>query len=909
MKNWLIAIVVAIALLAGGGYWWYTLQETDIASDPIDAIPKSAVLIISYPDINAVWDKFEEQDYYESIFPIAELQRYFSRNLLLDSLIRYDQNLKKTLSGSTIWSSYHTTETDSLLVFHAIEANGQVSNQLLKSLTASISGSGILSNISVNGQPGFKLVVKEPFYELFGTVTNGLILLSSSEALLSESISQLNVGKSLKNDDVFRKAVDVAGQNVEANVFINYSNAPAYLQKVLKPTLLHQEKLIADFASWTELDLNLNDNGFTLNGFTYTTDSLNQFLNLFLDQEPKSIDFPDYLPSNTASFIFFGISDLISFSADYREFLSVHGRLAKMESKLDSIEKKYGVDLEQNVLSWMGKAYGVCITEPRSSSFSEDTYWIFEARSAELAKKLLSDLSITVSKKNDLEIFKETISGIEFGQLKMGEDLIGLIGDGYQDFGSPFYMVIENYVVFGTSKEAMEQYIQYLQADRTLAKELSFSRFIENLSSSFNVFTYHHLARSENILQSYLNREAMGVLSRNKNALGKFEALGTQITSTGSSFYSNIFLRYDPEWEASEESSWKGQLDVEGHTTPKFVKNHVSNEYEVIVQDKKNQLYLFNLVGKQLFKRELPEPIESEIVQIDRYKNENLQYVFNTKNFIFMIDRNGKDVKGFPVELKSQAETVLSLVEYDNNRDYRLLITCKNKRIYNYEVDGTGVKGWRHNRAGDPTIHPFKHLFVKGKDYLITGESDGKIHLLDRRGKNRVKVEKYVPSSKNNHLEVFKSSNSKLTGIYITNKDGLVHRIALDGEVSTMNPGKFSPEHYFKVADLNGDGEPEFIFCDLNMLQVFNYKKEKIFEQRIAPSASRPKLVKLDSDQFGIGFCFSDSEQLILFDSNGETVEGFPLSGTSLFDLINVKDRIIVCSSGGENTVTIQTID
>lgn len=131
MKNWLIAIVVALALAIGASVWFYVNQESDVIADPIDAIPESAVLVISYPNMNSFWDKFEEQDYYETVFPIDELQRHFSRNLLLDSLVRYDQNIKAALTGSTIWSSYHVTEGDSLLAFYAIRPkNG--SAQLLK---------------------------------------------------------------------------------------------------------------------------------------------------------------------------------------------------------------------------------------------------------------------------------------------------------------------------------------------------------------------------------------------------------------------------------------------------------------------------------------------------------------------------------------------------------------------------------------------------------------------------------------------------------------------------------------------------------------------------------------------------------------------------------------------------------
>lgn len=909
MKKILIGLIVLIVLLCGGGYYWYSTRTVETVSNPIDAIPTSAVLVINYPNITAVWNTFEELDYYESVFSIEELGRFYARNLLLDSLMRYDPNLKKSLEGAAVWSSYHINGKDSVGVFHAIETSGKNQLNLLTNLQNACRSAGIVSNVDLNGLQGFKLVVKEPFYTLYVTLKNGLILAASNPQLLKEANYQLASGKSLLDDKSFQKAVNAAGKNVEANFYINYKAIPQYLTAILKPTLLEQQERISEFASWTELDVTLKNEGLACNGFTYSADSLNQFLGLFLNQTPQSIDFPDHIPANTASFLFYGISDVISFVADYRSFYAARGELVAMEEKLDSLNQVYETDLEHAFLGWMGKTYGLCITEPTSASFANQSYWIFETRSEELASKLLSDLATKLAAKSELTVEKSQVNGVEIGQLKLEGVVSELFGDGYEAFENPYYLVYNKYVVFASSQSSLESYLQYVQADRTLAKDLSFSRFAESLSSSFNVFSYHHLKRSKQIFNSYLNNDAVEVLQNNASVVSQFEALGTQISSTGSSFYSNVFLKYNPNAEEVSEDYWKAEMDAPIQTNPVFVKNHLSGEQEVLVQDKNNQLYLFNLVGQQLFKRELPETIESRPVQIDAFNNKKLQYIFNTKNYIYLIDRNGKDVDGFPIELNSPAETELSVIEYDNKRDYRLLISCKNKRIYNYNVEGKKVSGWRHNRAPNPTVQPFKHLVVRGKDYIITGEDNGKVHLLDRRGKNRVKVEKYVKPSKNNELQPYRSSETALAGVYITNDEGLIHRIGLDGEVQSMDLGKFSPEHHFLVKDLDGDGGPEFIFYDLNMLQVFSYKKEKVFEQRIDPSATNPKLIELSDNSFGIGFCYEDSEQLVLFNASGEMVQGFPLSGNSQFDMVVLPDgNTQVVSAGVENTLLIQEL-
>lgn len=907
MKKVIIGIFILLLVGAiGGGLYWKSIQKNTTSSNPIDAIPLSAAIVVAYPNLTKAWNTFEEQDYYRLLASIEPLDNFFARHMLLDSLMRYDQDVKAALSGSTLWSSFHSVANDSLTFFHTLKPKTGSAKGVLEGLQKSLTTKGTISEQKLGQRLVLKVVFSNPFGIAYITTENDLILASSSLSLLQTSIDQLRSGKSLKNDVNFANAVNAAGKNVEANIFVNFSKAPDYITGALKPSITALQASMGQFASWLELDLNLKPDGLTFNGFTYTNDSLPQYLSLFLEQKPQTISFPDVLPSNTASFIFYGIEDAISFSSDYRKLLSQLGKLQALDQELDSLNQLYEIDLEQNLLGWVGNAFGLCITETRQENFVNNSYLVFETKSADLAEKLLDDLGVKLADKTGLIPETQPENGVLIKQLLLNGVISQLLGVDFEDYDNPSYAIINNHVVFGTNTEAVAHYVQFVQADRTLAKELSFSRFAENLGSTFNIFSYHHLKKSEKILRSYLNRDATEMLKSNPELLGSFEALGTQLSSTGQSFYSNIFIKYNPDWEASEETSWEAKMDTTAQIPPVFVKNHLSDEIEVFVQDVTNAIYLFNQTGKRLFRAEIAEPIESKPQQVDAFKNGKLQYIFNTKNFIYLIDRDGNLVDGYPIELKAAAVTELAVFDYDNDKDYRLLITCENKRIYNYSIKGESVKGWRHNRASDLTIHPFKHMLVSGKDYLITGESSGKIHLLNRAGKNRVKVERYVEPSKNNHLQIFKSNEKTFTGVYITDKHGKIYRITLDGGVQPMDLGKFSPNHYFFVTDLDADDRPEFIFSDLNMLQVYNYKKEKVFEQRIDPSATKPFIVKLGNK--GIGYCFKDAEQLVLFNEKGEMSEGFPLSGNSRFQLLKTDSKTLVVSAGRGSSLTIQSL-
>jgi hypothetical protein len=902
-----IASVLTIALVAGGLYW-KSVQQSASSSDPIDAIPVSATLVISYPNLTKTWDSFQTQAYYDLFTPIKELEKFFARNALLDSLIRHDEDIKNALANATLWSSFHVTAGDSLAFFHVVKPSNGGTKRVIEAFKKSLTSNGAVSEQQLGETTVIKVVFSNPFRTTYFATENDLILSSSDIRLIEASIAQLKSGKSLKNDADFVKAIDATGKNVDANIFVNFKKMPSYLKGILKPGIGGLKSVIGSFASWMELDLNMKSDGFMFNGFSYTNDTLPQYLGLFLNQKPQSITFPDVLPSNTASFLFFGINNAISFSSDYRALLHKNGMLSSLDAELDSINKLYGIDLEQSLLGWIGNSFGICITEPQQESFADNSYLVFETRSPQLAEKVLSDLSTSLTDVNKLVAKDVEVNGTIIHQLPMNGMVEKLLGAEFSAYNNPFYVVLENHVVFGISSESLASYLQYVQADRTLAKELSYSRFAENLGSTFNIFSYHQIKRSKKILNSYLNNDAQGILKANPALTQGFEAIGGQITSTGSSFYSSIFVKYNPTSEADKESAWKATISGKALIPPLFVKNHLSGEPEVLVQDETNALYLFNQAGQQLFKAEIAEKIESRPIQVDAFKDGALQYIFNTKNFIYLIDRNGNLAKGYPVKLKAPAQTNLAVLDYDNDLEYRLLITCENKHIYNYDIKGKPVSGWRHNSASDPTVHPFSHLLVSKKDYLITGESNGKIHLLDRTGKNRVTVKDRVEPSVNNHLQVFNSSESAFTGVYITDKQGLIHRISLEGEVKPMDLGKFSPEHRFIVSDLDKDGKPEFIFSDLNMLQVFDYKKQKVFEKRIDPTATAPFLVDFGKAETAIGFCFKDPEQLVLFGSKGEMKEGFPLSGKSEFDLFKRDSELLVVSMETDSTLTILSI-
>jgi len=117
---------------------------------------------------------------------------------------------------------------------------------------------------------------------------------------------------------------------------------------------------------------------------------------------------------------------------------------------------------------------------------------------------------------------------------------------------------------------------------------------------------------------------------------------------------------------------WSLNLEAPASMQSNGFINHTTKENELAVQDDDKALYLINAKGTILWRKKLNEKINSKIFTVDIFKNNKYQLLFSSENYLHLIDRNGNYVQGYPVKLPAPASSELSVLDYDNDKDYRL---------------------------------------------------------------------------------------------------------------------------------------------------------------------------------------------------------------------------------------------
>jgi WD40 repeat protein len=389
----------------------------------------------------------------------------------------------------------------------------------------------------------------------------------------------------------------------------------------------------------------------------------------------------------------------------------------------------------------------------------------------------------------------------------------------------------------------------------------------------------------DGFFENALRDDKLTDMKASTNSFSQIQALVFQLNNVNGKLYNNIFLKYssaDAPAASGAQTSWESLLDTAIMFKPHLVRNHLNGETEIFVQDMANNIYLINNVGRILWKKNLPDPIISPVHQVDVFRNGRLQMFFNTRNHLYVIDRNGNNVGNFPVALRSPATGSASLFDYDNNRQYRIIVACEDRRVYLYDGNGRIVDGWTFRQTEHPVqtdIYHFRHV---NRDYIVFADRH-RVYILDRQGRVRVTPEYNFPVGYQTDIAL----DRQRSRLALADTAGTVHFISLsNGRITQQKIKTFPSSHFFLFQDVDGDGNGDFIFAADNKLEVFRQDGRQILDIRTdEPITMRPNVYEFGAGDIRIGIVQPQRNLILLYDNRGRLSAGFPKRGSAPFTI------------------------
>lgn len=892
-----------------GGACLQGCTDNEVDTSILRAIPTDASIIIktaNFTDLvstinnnNVMWQQLSGSNSMQSINKTLTT---------LDTILINNSDIRGVLRDKAVIISLHMEGKDKIRTLCALEIPKNEAQKLCDGIARCSKQSGLIfghykhdnSTIyAVTNSQNTNNVIMSCAY------ADGLFVMSTSKLSTEQSVRHIHSRNSIGSNRNLRSLLKSEGKNASAVIILNYKN----LNDIINTQLAQSTSKIARQGEWGVMDMNVSKQHITLAGFSNIKESQGNYLKIIEGQQPVDNGFVKYLPSKTNTFVSLGIGNMEQFVSAYHSFLKERDGFVQFRSNNEALNKKYGINLEEKLYSLIVKRVTQLSCNYNLAGRQADKYIIAETSDKDKMADFLQETANKYCKANGIDKSKFTTSVTTTG------------GKKYTVYQWPFKKVFSSYfsdlftnevgyvamhnknVVFASTASGIREYINYMERRKTLDANSNYIEFMGISNTSSNLYFYADIFYSQAELKNMLSKANAQDLAKNNKAIKNFRSAAIQYSHVeGFHYYTSAALLYNPILEDDRYVSWVATSDTTILMKPQLVKNHTTGDREVLVQDETNKLYLFDKEGNPLWKKQIPEPITSQIFQIDYYGNQKLQYLFATENFLHLLDRNGNYIQNYPVKLPARVSTEISVYDYDGDGNYRIFVPCSNKHLYLYTKEGQPLPTWPDVVTSESLITPVQYFKIGDNDYLVSADIL-KTYILNRRGEIRINVTNDFPKAKNTLFYVEAPNGIENARFVTTNSSGELIYISMNGSCKSNRIKSFSADHYFIMQDINNDGENEYIFTDGKLLEVYSNSGRQIFYHNNDERIGRPYTFKFGENDVRIGVTSRSMNRVYLFHSNGKMCDGFPLQGTSEFSItkLNNRDRFSLLTGSTDN--------
>jgi len=858
MSNKSIGIVLSIIIVASVfAIYFYINELGSEKTSLVDILPQESVFVLKISNPEALLkDIASKNQIWRSLDSNNLVYRLFDNFSSIDSILSKHPDFYDILLDKP------------LFIAMGIDSIEGYTTLLVKQVKSKLSSNKLYSFLEEKFENLKVKVISENIFSLtfnnqdslYVKINNGILTASPQIDLLEfGNENKQQILKYSKEITALEKFIKSPVNKADAQLFINYSEFNKLAGQSFTKKGEGIISLISDFALWTETDIKIKKEEILLSGFT-VTDSAHNYLRRFKGQAPLSNRVINIIPFNTILLINQCYSNFSKFlkpgqSTEYSEIISEIG----------------------NEVALVNNAYP-------GDNFNKKTYAIIHLENG------------SNSQKSFVQLAKASGSGIvekyatyTLRKINNSDFLKNIFGEIFSDISENWFTFIDDYVVFANSSESLVNFVRLYDTGKTLDLNENFKIFSDNISTKSNLLIYFQPGALVPFANLFADNLFSKELKKYEENINDVQAVALQYSFTSDMFYTSFYLKHNKSKKEENMALWKVELDDIIYGTPTLVWDHKSKNYNTVVFDNMSNMYLINARGQIVWKKRIDGKPQSEIYEVDFYKNGKIQYLFNTKDFIYLIDKNGNFVKGYPIKLNPYATNGLSLFDYKKNKDYRMMIAQADKKVYNYTIKGKKVTGWSKSKTKDIVKERITRIVANKKDYFIITDIAKNITIVNRRGNERIKLKGNFNKARNSS---YYANNTNSKGIILTTNDkGKLVYISSSGSLQYTDFGEFSPQHYFLYADFKGNGANEFIYLDGRELKVFDRFKKLLFSYGFSTEVNqKPILFDLGRKRKALGIVSSSEKAIYLFDQNGNTIINKGLVGQTPFTVGSVNN-------------------
>lgn len=864
MKRFLI--IIAILLLAGAGYFTYEkwVKHADITKWSF--VPADATMVLEmelmndYDEISGypIWNTLKETKGFSQI----------EENLAFLDSINGQGGFQAIFKEVPVLIATHNIASDDLDFLFVVDIQNISQNTFVGAAIGRLKKKGF--RFKTRNYNGYKISEISKDGRIFTCIFfKNFLLASFTPYLVEDAIRTIEGGQTSFRERF--KSIQTQQSSGLFNSYINYKKTSDLLSGVTK-------KKVSLPMNHGTYSVSLDSNFIDISGFTYANEG---WLSTHKEQ-PGTFNMVEVIPENTAFVYHISSANITAWKSRQMNFIrNEEPPIAKLQ---DSLKSTFDFDVGQ-VLDLIDQEVGVLEIEP-STSREGRRMCIFEVKDTGESLKFFNRLAERIARYRGDSIYAESYSENEIRYLPIKDFPSLLLGNMAGRFDECFYINYRNYLILSNNLQELKSLISTIKDENTWGKSLRMNFFLQRANNAANVSLFVNIPRASSLLLNEVKNTWNSYLMDDISAYKSFGLAAFQFSYIDGKYFTNYTLS-QPEGPRKSTPKTNPESGIRFAnpiiSKPFIVKTHVYKDFDILLQDSSNAIYYLDRNQNALWSQDIESKIVSEVFPLDYYKNGKIQYAFATSSEIHIWDRSGQSIPGYPKKLADEVRIDhFQVIDYDLSRNYRFAVSNSDGDVYLTDKDLKILEGWTPKKLGRSSLIPLTHQRIGRRDIMLSIQSDGKIHLMNRRGEAMPGFPFETQQSLDDSYFLATSNGLQNSKIAVLSRSGELTEVNLEGAVFRRDQLiKTTPETTFSIVPDRGKKSFLIVRKEGNSYQILDDTGNLLFQKDYL--SVQPILIQYY--QFGAGkdfviFTDTANETLYIYDKSGNLITGNPLNSS-----------------------------
>ncbi len=520
-----------------------------------------------------------------------------------------------------------------------------------------------------------------------------IVVASISESLVKSSLRHLQKAVSVIEAPGFAEAsAKASSQNV---VFIPNGTASKILSFMFTGKYKSWSAFASKLSDWVVLDADQSGDMLSFYGSMTTDGDYSDYVSMFARTDMSSSRLSTVIPSTSVAAATLPLRNVAEFIAEYHTFLDARQSLQTRKSNMDALERTAG-------LSPVAFFTRLEAKEVATASFMTDG-------------KLERVNLVRVAKPDTLANSASAV--LQYKYSSFASSVFGNLFDLEDESAFTYH---DGWIISGSA--AAVEFFSSGEADKYTLKEYMVNAGLDDMFSEGQASFMAYLSITE-------NRQILKDIFREP-------VLGSVLSLAGDADYSGVFVSAgQPKLPYSVSLSMFGkeirkskpvvtkEVVVTVPTGPFKLKNSGTGKMNLFYQQDNMYLCLKEEGGKGLWGIPFSERICGTAQTVDYYANGKLQILFGAGTKLHLIDRLGRFVTGFPVDLKKEILLGPDVYDFNGTRRYNVMVLHKDNTIEMYNLKGQKPASWNGISSAEIIRDLPERIIVGGNTFWVVRTS------------------------------------------------------------------------------------------------------------------------------------------------------------------------------------------